>query len=114
MKDVIQFPTKTPNGKNVLELFDNIQKLLDDPVVLKKFIDSQIEEKIQELTKGRSPEYETLLRQFQWGIQKELRKYKNQKLRALKANELMIHHAETLAKMSPEEMRKNMWKLSYE
>jgi hypothetical protein len=112
--EIVKFPNKAPSGKNILELFDNIQKLLDDPNVLKSFIDQQIEDKIIELSKGRDKEYETLLRQFQWGIQKELRKYKNQKVRALKANEMMINHAETLAKMSPEEMRKNMWKLNYE
>lgn len=114
MSDIRKFPNKTPKPENVLELFDNIQKLLDNPEILKQFVDKQIEDNIQELSKGRPPEFETMLRQFQWGIQKEMRKYKNQKVRALKMSELMIKHAGALSRMSVEEMRKNMWRLDYE
>lgn len=61
MKDVIKFPNKIPEGKNILELFDNIQKLLDDPAVLKKFVDSQIEDKIQELSNDDLPNMKLFL-----------------------------------------------------
>lgn len=112
--NVRRFPNKIPKAENILTLFDNIQTLLDNPKVLQKFIDQQIEDKIVELSKDKPPEYEKLLRQFQWGIQKNLRKYKNQKIRALKANEIMIKHAETLSRLSLAEMREKMWKLEDE
>lgn len=109
--NIKKFPNKIPKSENILTLFDNIQKMLDNPKILKKFIDQQIEDTIVELSRGKSPEHETLLRQFQWGIQKNLRKYKDQKIKALKANEMMMKHAETLANLSTKEMRERMWKI---
>lgn len=109
--NIRKFPNKVPKGENILELFDNIQKLLDDPKILKRFVDQQIEDTIIKLSEGKSPEYEKLLRQFQWGIQKNLRKYKNQKVKALKANEMMQKHAEMLSRLSVDEMREKCGRL---
>lgn len=75
-------------NKSLTELFDSIIELQKtNPDAIEQFIKSEIEYEIERISDGNEDK-RIKLQQFQWGINKELRKYKNPIARMNKMAEL--------------------------
>lgn len=74
--------------QSIVSLFDSIIDMQKtNPEAVQRFIESEIEAEIVRLSAG-DKEHEIKLRQFQWNINKELRRYKDPVARMNKMAEL--------------------------